>query len=187
MEKIFILSNDASFTRNIDRIIDKQKYQVTTPNISVNSLYTYCCSFKPNVCIIHHSYVDGFYKVFDMLISIKKCFVVYFTSLIEIGSLYNVISSPMFYMMEEEKIFGINEVIEIMKKDTSIIFSLEEQVFKYKEKIEEERIVRKAKLAIMKYRNCSEDEAYKMILKKSMDERITKALASKKIISEVEK
>lgn len=78
-------------------------------------------------------------------------------------------------------------MIEIMQKDTQTIESMEQEINKYKEKIEEERMVRKAKLAIMKYRKCSEDEAYKTILKKSMDERISKLLAAKKIYSEVEK
>ncbi len=187
MKKIFILSKDTSFIRNIDSILNKAQYQVTAPSVSVNSIYTYCCSFKPDICIIHSSYIQGYYQIFDMLISSKKCYVVYFSSLMEIGILYNVSSSSMFYMLSEEKLYGINEILEIMEKDTLVIQKLEETVERYKDKLEEDRMVRKAKMAIMKYKNCSEDEAYRMIQKKAMDDRTSKSIAAKKLLSEVEK
>lgn len=187
MQKVFILSKDSSFTRNMNLILDRQKYQVSTPEIHANTLFTYCCNFKPDICIIHNSFIQGYYQVFDLLISSRKCFVLYFSSIMELGSLYNVISSPRFFIASDEKLYGANELLEIMQKDTQTIESMEQEINRYKEKIEEERMVRKAKLAIMKYRKCSEDEAYKAILKKSMDERISKLLAAKKIYSEVEK
>lgn len=187
MKKIFLLSNDVSFIKKMETILDKNKYQTMVVNVPASGLFAYCCNYKPDICIIHHSYVNGFYNIFDMIITLKNCFILYFTPLMENGILYNVINSPMFYMLEEEKISGINEIIEVMQKETSIIHSLEEKIDKYKEKMEEMRIVRKAKLAIMKYKNCSEDEAYRYILKRSMDERISKLIAAKKIIKEVEK
>lgn len=187
MKKVFILSKDTAFAKAIERILDKQKYQVSMPSVHINSLYTYCCSFKPDICIIHSSYMQGFYQIFDMLISSKGCYCLYISSLIEIGALYNVSRSPMFYMLKEEGIFGLNEILDIMQRDTLLIQSLEEQNVRYKEKIEEDRFVRKAKLAIMKYKNCSEDDAYRLILKRSMDERISKLQAAKKLLNEVEK
>ncbi len=187
MKKVFILSKDTTFSRGIEAVLDKAWVQVSMPGVAVNSLYAYCCSFKPDICIIHSSYIQGFYQIFDMLISAKKCYVVYFSARMEIGVLYNVASSPMFYMLPEEKIYGINEILAIMERDTLLISGLEEKVSRYKEKLEEDRIVRKAKMAIMKYKGCSEDEAYRMIQKKAMDERTSKAAAAKKLLSEVEK
>ncbi len=187
MEKIFVLSKDASFSENIKNYINKEKYIISEPAISARDLFTYCCNFKPMAVLIHTSYLQGFYRVFDLLISSKKCLVLYFSSMMELGSVYNVITSPLFYMLEENRVQCVNEIMDLMLKDTQIISQLEDRLDKYKEKMEEEKMIRKAKLAIMNIRGCSEDEAYRTILKKSMDERISKALAAKKIISEVEK
>ncbi|MBO5542112.1 MAG: ANTAR domain-containing protein, partial [Acholeplasmatales bacterium] len=52
----------------------------------------------------------------------------------------------------------------------------------YKDKINEERLVRKAKLYLMNEYNIDEEEAYKKILRKSMDERISKLQAAKNIL-----
>lgn len=187
MKKIFILSNDISFTRKIDEILDKSKFNVSMPSVLSNSLFTYCCNFNPDICIIHSSYLNGQYKLLEMLATSKKCIVIYFTSLVDNSSLYNLLSSPMFYLLEDDKVMGINEILVVMQKDISIISNLEEQVNMYKEKMDEERLVRKAKLALIKYKKLTEDEAYKYILKKSMDERISKAISAKRIISEVAK
>ena len=187
MKKIFVLSNDISFTRKIDEALDKSKYNVSMPSILSNSLFTYCCNFNPDICIVHSSYLNGQYKVLEMLAMAKKCIVVYFTTIVDNSSLYNLLTSPMFYMLEDDKLMGINEILAIMQKDITIISNLEEKVSMYKEKMDEERLVRRAKLALIKYKNITEDEAYRYILKKSMDERISKALSAKRIISEVAK
>ena len=90
-------------------------------------------------------------------------------------------------MLSDDKLMGINEILTIMQKDISIISNLEDKVSMYKEKMDEERLVRRAKLALIKYKKFTEDEAYRYILKRSMDERISKSLSAKRIISEVEK
>lgn len=187
MKKAFILSNDISFTRKLDELLDKSKYNVSFPAVSVNSLFTYCCNFNPDVCIIHSSYLNGQNKVLEMLAMSKKCIVIYYTTLIDNSLMYNLLTSPMFYMLSDDKLMGINEILTIMEKDINIITNLEDKVSMYKEKMDEERLVRKAKLALIKYKNYTEDEAYKYILKRSMDERISKALSAKRIINEVEK
>lgn len=187
MKKIFILSNDISFTRKIDELLDKSKYNVSMPSILSNSLFSYCCNFNPDICIVHSSYLNGQYKVLEMLAMSKKCIVVYFTTIVDNSSLYNLLSSPWFYMLSDDKLMGINEILTIMQKDISIISNLEDKVSMYKEKMDEERLVRRAKLALIKYKKFTEDEAYRYILKRSMDERISKSLSAKRIISEVEK
>lgn len=187
MNKVILLSNDQVLNRNIEYIIDKQKYQLQILNININSLYTYCCNFKVDICLVHSSVINGYYQVFDMLIASRKCHVIYFSSKMETGQLYNVIGSSRFNILPEQSYYSINDVIQLMIKDSQIIEKLEEEVSLYKEKVEEERMIRKVKLMLIKKLGLTEDEAYKYILKKSMDERISKFNAAKKIFNEVGK
>ena len=95
------------------------------------------------------------------------------------GPFYNVMNNPSFFMLKDDSYYGLNEVIDIMAKDKKIINSLQENLDLMKFKAEEERFIRKAKLKLMKINNCSEEEAYKAILKCAMDERISKLEACK--------
>ena len=187
MNKVILLSNDQVLNRNIEYIIDKQIYQLQILNININSLYTYCCNFKVDICLVHSSVINGYYQIFDMLIASRKCYVIYFSSKMETGQLYNVIGSSRFNILTEQSYYSINDVIQLMIKDSQIIEKLEEEVSLYKEKVEEERMIRKVKLMLIKKLGLTEDEAYKYILKKSMDERISKFNAAKKIFNEVGK
>ena len=64
---------------------------------------------------------------------------------------------------------------------------LETELIELKNKMEEERLVKKAKLLLMKKYSLTEDEAYKLILKRAMDDRVSKMIIAKNIIKEVEK
>ncbi len=180
--KIFILSKDLIFARNIENVLDKARHQMVRPTVEANSLYSYVSNFKPDVCIIHKSYINGSYNLFEQIVTSNRCLVIYFTSIVESGPFYNVMNNPSFFMMKDDNFYGINEVIDIMIKDKLIIDSLQNNLELMKIKAEEERFVRKAKLKIMKSKNCSEEEAYKAILKCAMDFRISKLDAAKKLL-----
>ena len=74
-----------------------------------------------------------------------------------------------------------------MEQNTKILCSLETELIELKNKMEEERLVKKAKLLLMKKYLLTEDEAYKLILKRAMDDRVSKMIVAKNIIKEVEK
>lgn len=180
--KIFILSKDSIFARNIEMTLDKARHQIFKPIVEASSLYSYISSFKPDVCIIHKSYLDGSYNLFEQIVSSNRCFVIYFSPMTESGPFYNVINNPSFYMIKDSNYYGINEIIDIMARDKTIIYSLQDSLNKMKMKADEERFVRKAKLELMKLNGFSEEEAYKAILKCAMDFRISKLDAAKKLL-----
>jgi hypothetical protein len=180
--KIFILSKDLTFARNVESILDKTRHQISKPTVEANSLYSYISSFKPDACIIHKSYLNGSYNLFEQIVSSNRCLVIYFTPTMESGPFYNVMNNPLFFMLKDSSYYGINEVIDIMAKDRSIIFNLLDNLDLLKSKAEEERFIKKAKLKLMKINNISEEEAYKAILKCAMDDRISKLEACKKLL-----
>ena len=177
--KIFILSKDLTFARNVEAILDKTRHQMVKPNVEANGLYSYVASFKPDVCIIHKSFIDSSYNLFEQIVTSNKSIVIYFSPTMESGPFYNVMNNPSFFMLKDDSYYGLNEIIDIMAKDKKIINSLQENLDLMKFKAEEERFIRKAKLKLMKINNCSEEEAYKAILKCAMDERISKLEACK--------
>lgn len=180
--KIFILSKDSVFARNIEMTLDKARHQIFKPIVDASSLYSYISSFKPDVCIIHKSYVEGSFNLFEQIVCSNRCFVIYFSPMTESGPFYNVINNPSFYMVKDSNYYGINEIIDIMARDKAIIYGLQDSLNKMKMKADEERFVRKAKLELMKLNGFSEEEAYKAILKCAMDFRISKLDAAKKLL-----
>ena len=91
-------------------------------------------------------------------------------------------SSPRFYMITNERILAIPELVLLMERDRKLFDNLNNSLDTYKEKINEERFVKKAKLYLMNELGIDEEEAYKKILRKSMDERISKLQAAKNIL-----
>ncbi len=180
--KVFILSKDSIFARNIENALDKARHQTFRPIVEASSLYSYISSFRPDVCIIHKSYVDSTYNLFEQIVSSNRCLVIYCSPTTESGPFYNVMNNPSFYMIKDSNYYGINEIIDIMARDKTIIYNLQDSLDKMRAKAEEERFVRKAKLELMKRNRCSEDDAYKAILKCAMDFRISKLEAAKKLL-----
>ena len=89
--------------------------------------------------------------------------------------------------MDDKYLIAINELLPYMEKNIKYISSLNNELDKLKASVEEERLVKKAKICLMKAYMLSEGEAYKLILKRSMDERVSKAVIAKSILKEVEK
>lgn len=187
MEKIYLFSSDLIFNRNIDLSINKNKYIIINPNITCSMLYNYCINNNTNYIIIHSSFLHGYYNMIDLLINSKKNIIIYVSNNLEYGNLYNATTSIYFHMMDDKYLSSINEIIPLMKKYINITNSLEIEKDKYKSSILEDRLVKKAKLYLMNKYNYKEEDAYKYILKNSMDERVSKAEIAKRILKEVEK
>jgi response regulator NasT len=183
MIKIFVLSKDISFVRSLDDSLDRIKYN-SKAILDVNpyELYNYSLSNKADFLIIHNSYLSGYYKLFDILLTNNNLKVIYVSDILDYEPLYNAESNIRFYKMKSTNINAINNVIDIMNKDFEIYNSINLELMKYKEKIEEEKLIRKAKLLLMEEKSINEEEAYKYILKRSMDERISKSLVAKNIL-----
>ena len=90
-------------------------------------------------------------------------------------------------MMDDRSYFGLPMIIRIMERDTQLIEAYASENEKLKAKVLEGGLVKKAKSYLMENRHMSEDEAYKYILKLSMDNRCTKAEIAKNILNGVVK
>ncbi len=187
MKKVFIFSNDKTFERGVMEILPMSEYNVSTPTVEPQSLYSYMLQFHPDVIIIHNSYIRGYYRLFDMLLQSRRCYVIYGSALLEEGALYNALSSSRFFMLDDRFLMGIPMIIKIMERDTLLIEALSSENDKLKAKVLEGGLVKKAKTYLMENEHMSEDEAYKYILKLSMDKRTSKAEIAKQILNGVVK
>ncbi|UKI50631.1 MAG: ANTAR domain-containing protein [Clostridium sp.] len=89
---------------------------------------------------------------------------------------------PISSFLDEKHIFAIEEIIYSMEKYIAKIELLANKLSEANYKLNEEKMVKKAKIILMKHK-LSEDEAYKTIFKKiAMDLRISKLEAAKKIL-----
>ena len=77
------------------------------------------------------------------------------------------------YFIDKNKLNYLNDYLNIILKDYKKINHLSNILESYKEKEEEARLVKRAKLKLMS-EGMSEEESYNMILKNSMKKRITK-------------
>lgn len=185
MKKIFIFSNDKTFERGVMNVLSISEYNVSTPAVDAQSLYSYVLQFHPDVVIIHNSYIKGYYRLFDMLLQSRRCYVIYGSALLEEGAVYNALSSSRFFMMDDRSFIGIPMIIKIMERDTLLIEAYASENEKLKAKVLEGGLVKKAKSYLMENHNMTEDEAYKHILKLSMDKRTSKAEIAKNILNGV--
>ena len=186
MKKLYIFSCDQAFNRKIEMSINKGEYSIVLPNITNSMLYSFSINNGLQYVIIHSSFIKGYYQIIDMLLNIKKI-VIYVSNNLEYGALYNAMSSPYFHLMDDKYLIAINELLPYMEKNIKYISSLNNELDKLKASVEEERLVKKAKICLMKAYMLSEGEAYKLILKRSMDERVSKAVIAKSNLKEVEK
>lgn len=182
MKKIYVLSNDQTFIRSIDRCLDKIKYNIKVLDIKVTELYKYICSHQVDFIIVHSSYIDNYYNIFDMLLGAKRCGIIYVSRNLEYGNLFNATNNPRFYMIEPGKEEALNDIITIMYRSINAIDQVTNELNKYKEKVEENKLVNKAKVYLMNNKGLSEEEAYKLILKYAMDKRLSKLEISKSIL-----
>lgn len=182
MIKINILSNDIGFIRSFDSLFDKVDYKIEKLSIKPEEVFNYICKNPTDFILIQSTFLKGYYQLIDMLLNANKCSVIYITPNLEDGALFNAMSSPRFYMISSNRISSIPDLIPLMERDRKLFENVNNSLDAYKDKINEERLVRKAKLYLMNEYNIDEEEAYKKILRKSMDERISKLQAAKNIL-----
>lgn len=182
MIKIYILSNDIGFIRSFDALFDKVDFKVESLSIRPEEVFNYICKHPTDFILIHNVYLKGNYQIIDMLLNANKCSIIYVTPSLEDGAVYNAMLSPRFYMITNQRISSIPDLILLMERDRKLFDNVNNSLEVYKEKINEERFVKKAKLYLMNELGIDEEEAYKKILRKSMDERISKLQAAKNIL-----
>ena len=121
---------------------------------------------KANIIIINNSLLD--YELLIKLSSLNKIIIVIKDS--EFNANFN---ADFIYFIDKNKLDYLNDYLNIILKDYKKINHLSNILESYKEKEEEARLVKRAKLKLMS-EGMSEEESYNMILKNSMKKRITK-------------
>ncbi len=182
MKKVLLLAKDISYAKKVSSVIDRNRYILMEGDNTNQNVFSFCLNSGADVVLVHSSFL-GNYTLLDQLLFTKRFQIIFLSSKNETGFLYSIMNNPRFYLINDLKYYCINEIMDLMIRDTELISSLEMEKDKYKESIEEEKWIKKAKLLLLK-KGYAEAEAYKYILKKSMDERITKKNAAKKIIEE---
>ncbi len=182
MKKVLILANDLSYIKMLNSNLDKTKYTIVIGDLENRNPFSFCLNSLADVILIHQSFMKN-YTLLHQLVATNRFLIIYLSKKNEAGSLYSIMNNSRFYLLNDLKYYCINEIIDIMTKDNSILLSLELEKNKLSEKLEEEQWIKKAKTLLIK-KGHTEEEAYKQILKTSMNERITKKFAAKKIIEE---
>ena len=159
MIKINILSNDIGFIRSFDSLFDRVDYKIEKLSIKPEEVFNYICKNPTDFILIQSTFLKGYYQLIDMLLNANKCSVIYITPNLEDGALFNAMSSPRFYMISSNRISSIPDLIPLMERDRKIFENINNSLDAYKDKINEERLVKKAKLYLMNEYNIDEEEA----------------------------
>lgn len=161
--------------------IKQDKYEIIKSDNKGYKIYNDILQYRPDFCIIHYNSLNGYYPLFRMILDRPNTKIIYVTPIMELGMLESFIDSPYFFVLDEKHIFAIEEIIYSMEKYIAKIELLANKLSEANYKLNEEKMVKKAKIILMKHK-LSEDEAYKTILKIAMDLRISKLEAAKKIL-----
>lgn len=89
-------------------------------------------------------------------------------------------------MPAPSQLFQIDKAIRFMKARQDVVFQLKQKIQKAEEKVEEVRIVSKAKLLLMEERKMSEDDAHRFIGKTAMNNGISRRKAAEMIMDDLE-
>jgi len=175
MDKILICTTN----KELERVLTNElanDFFISTSYIDQYNFYSVVNYNKPDIIICASENDD--YLLLSKLVSIGKLIIHIKSSNIDLSGLTNLNN---FYSFDNTQLNNILEYIKIINKDYKIIKSLENRIEKYKEKEEEARLVKKAKLKLIE-NGMTEDEAYSFIIKYSMEKRITKKETSLKIL-----
>jgi len=184
MKRILLLSNDINFNLKLNTIYDRSKYSMMLANVEYEDAYKYIINNQCDIVIIHSSYINHSYLIFERLISLKKYIVLYASNSMEVGLVANVYNDPRFYMFKDINCSGLNEILDLMFKNLNIFEKQEKIINEMKEKADDDSLVKRCKLMLMETQGLSESDAYKMIQKRAMVKRISKGQSAKEIISE---
>jgi len=177
MEKILLSISDKEIERKLNHNLSNNYYLINSYIDSYNYL-SLINQHKANIIIISNDYND--YILLSKLASTNKLIIYIKNKEIDLNGLKDLDN---FYIFNKLDLDNLLTYLNIIYKDFEIINSLKLKIENYKEREEENRLVKKAKLYLMD-KGMSEDDAYKYIIDYSMKKRITKKETSLKILNE---
>lgn len=178
--KVLLLTKEKEF--EIRNAIKLDFDLVTFESSLDNEILNFVRSNEIDVIVLHSSFKKNCYFLIESLVNICQKKTIYISTCKEYGFLYNVLLSPLFLLIDDLEIISLGTLIQMMEKYLVSIKRLEQKLEVFEEKVKEEEMIKKAKLFLMKEKGLSEQEAHKLIQKKSMNERISKRKAAERII-----
>lgn len=184
MDKILFMCRDTIFQNKVKRTIKSYELKFCSQDINNNTVRKYLNQYNPIVLVIHHSVeCNNLSILLDYLITNKVIPIIYINNTSNYGQFYNVINDVYFTSIEENKLEQLLEIVLNIFIKLRIEFTLmNKKIIKLENKIKDDNLIVKAKLKLMKDLNLSEEESYKYILKKSMNQRKSKGQIAKKIL-----
>jgi AmiR/NasT family two-component response regulator len=185
MNKIVVLSQDQHFFNRVKRILLNHSLELDPSELQLHGINHLIRQKNPQVLIIHQSVKSrNLSVILDYLVTRKTIPIVFIQQTSNFGSIYQVINDLFFIPIEEGKIGGLLEfAVNMGIKLKSEVTVLNKKIMKLEQKLEEERLVVRAKIKLMETNNLTEDEAYRYILKVAMDKRLSKGEVSKEILN----
>ncbi len=176
MKNILLYINNLELDNKIKRELSSN-YNLINTYIDEYNYLKIINQYRTSLIIVdYHNELD--YLFLSRLISSNVLVLYIKNSLIETLSLENC------YNFNSISKNNLNiDYINLVIKNYETIKELNNKINSYKEKEEEERLVKKAKLYLMD-KGYSENDAYKCIVKEAMKERITKKEIAIKILKD---
>lgn len=177
MDKILLYTTNLEIKRKISYEL-KDSYYVCETYLDEYNYINQINTHKPDCIIVSSS--DLSFVTLSRLVSLNKLIILILDNDFNMSGFSELDN---FFFVEKNKLDSILDYVRLLIKNFKIILSLKEKIEALKEKEEEERLVKKAKLYLMK-KGMSENEAYKYILDQSMKKRMTKKTISLYILNE---
>ncbi len=177
MDKILVFSRNEEINRRI-KVAFKNDFNLCFTYFDIYNYVSQISRHKPNLILLLSSDVD--FNLVQKLISSNLPILLIRDTEFNISGFENLEN---FYETDKNKIDALYELAKIIIKDYKNILDLKKKNEELKEKAEEERLMKRAKLQLMK-QGISEEEAYKYILQNSMKKRMSKKDICMQILNE---
>lgn len=177
MDKILVFSRNEEMNRRI-KIILNDNFDVLFTYFDIYNYVSQINRHKPNLIILLSSSLD--FNLLSKMISSNLAILLIRDSEFNISGFENLEN---FYKIDKNKIDSLLDISKIIIKDYKNIIDLKKKNEEFKARAEEERLMKHAKLELMK-QGISEEEAYKFILQSSMKKRMSKKDICMQILNE---
>lgn len=182
--KLLVFAKDQRFIHGVIGQVDKSFYKVILSDaLSDLDVIRDIKRYSIDVCIFHTSAPQLSVRLFEKIIH-TSILCIYISTKMEIGMMINLMQNPYFLMLDEKRSVFLDDYIKVAKNYLHHIKMLEKQLDASRQENQAVDLIQKAKRALMDLGH-SEEDAHRYILKVSMDERISKKVAAKKILDEV--
>jgi hypothetical protein len=181
MKKILVCAEDSLSIIRIERLLFAKNlaFDIQKSPIKKDELFRY------EIIIIHSSWrLANVFSFIENIVLSKTIPVLYVTSLINIAPFTKIKDHPYFSIIEEGKLdTELPIAITLMKKFASEMEKLQTENNKIKNKEELSKLMESCKKVLIN-QGMTEDTAHKYILKRAMDDQISKYDSCLRIIQE---